>query len=110
MMKARSTVEKCLQRKVDDRRSMAAAGAGAPRQPVTPPAAPRLVDLEAGALERVGCQWRRLGGDVGDHGEQQLPELGVVRLEDLDDLGVADRLDPGGALEAHVVVGDERDV
>jgi len=47
---------------------------------------------------------------LGQEGEEEILELGVVLGEDPHDLGVGDGLDPGHALQADVVVGDQRDV
>ena len=49
-------------------------------------------------------------GHARQEGEQEVLELGVVLLEHPHDLGVGHRLDPGHALQADVVVGDQRDV
>ena len=67
-------------------------------------------DLEAGTLEGGGAGAGALLGNARQEGEQEVLELGVVLLEHPHDLGVAHRLDPGHALQADVVVGDQRDV
>src|SRR6266516_5600497 len=67
-------------------------------------------DLEASPGQGGGADAGPVGRERGDHGDQQVPELGVVLLEDPDHLGVRDRLHAGRAFQADVVIGDQRHV
>src|SRR6266545_3800848 len=64
-------------------------------------------DLEASPGQGGGADAGPVGRDRWDQGDQQVPELGVVLLEDPDHLGVRDRLHAGRALQTDVVVGDQ---
>src|SRR6266545_1212914 len=60
-------------------------------------------DLEASPGQGGGADAGLVGRDRWDQGNQQVPELGVVLLEDPDHLGVRDRLHAGRALQTDVV-------